>query len=247
MLPWSDGQAAFAGGLTPTMPTPMGLRHASRYAVYRNNVAVALIDALRSRFAVTERLVGTEFFIAAASAFTAAHRPRVPMLFAYGDDFPEFLEAVPGLEDAPFVPDVARLEVLRAQSYHAADAEPLALAKLGEIDPARFEQLTVTLHPSVRRLASDWPVASIWQAHQGEGEPQPPADWSGEAVLVLRPDADVLVHVVPHAALAFIDALAAGEPLAEAAGAALDLDPAFDFGTTLVGLVQLGAIQSIGE
>jgi len=41
---------------------------ARRFAVYRNNVVAGLVKALKSRFAVVEKIVGEEFFAAMARA-----------------------------------------------------------------------------------------------------------------------------------------------------------------------------------
>ena len=51
-----------------------------RFGIYRNNVASALIAALRVRYPVTEQLVGHEFFAAMAGTFAEANRPSSPVL-----------------------------------------------------------------------------------------------------------------------------------------------------------------------
>src|SRR4051794_18631291 len=57
---------------------------ARRFAVYRNNIAVGLIGALESRFPVTRRLVGDDFFRGMSGAFVAVHKPRDAVLIRYG-------------------------------------------------------------------------------------------------------------------------------------------------------------------
>ncbi|MOA28374.1 hypothetical protein D3C78_1493140 [compost metagenome] len=66
-------------------------------------------------------------------------------------------------------------------------------------------------------------------------------DGGGDDVLVTRPEAEVIVQRLPPGALPFIDALAAGAPVAKATGAALDEAPQFDLAGTLVGLLRAGA------
>src|SRR5579863_9947696 len=89
--------AAFARALAdPALPPPegalgrQGRPDARRFAVYRNNVAVGLTRALEARFPVTRRLVGDDFFRAAAGAFLAVHKPRDAVLVRFGAEFPEF-------------------------------------------------------------------------------------------------------------------------------------------------------------
>jgi hypothetical protein len=68
----------------------MGAPDARRFAVYRNNVAVGLIGALEARYPVSRRIAGDDLFRAMARAFVRAHRPRSPVMIAYGGQFPEF-------------------------------------------------------------------------------------------------------------------------------------------------------------
>jgi hypothetical protein len=104
---------AFAAALAdPSAAAPamtQGRLHAPdarRFAVYRNNVAVGLIGALEARYPVSRRIAGDDLFRAMARAFMRAHRPRSPVMIAYGEEFPEFVadylaaaaEAVPGAE-----------------------------------------------------------------------------------------------------------------------------------------------------
>ena len=89
---------AFAAALgEPSAPPPaathgrLGAPDARRFAVYRNNVAVGLIGALEARYPVSRRIAGDDLFRAMARAFVRAHRPRSPVMIAYGEEFPEFM------------------------------------------------------------------------------------------------------------------------------------------------------------
>ena len=89
----SDFAAALAdpSAATPAMTRGRtGAPDARRFAVYRNNVAVGLIGALEARYPVSRRIAGDELFRAMARAFVRAHKPRSPVMIAYGGDFPEF-------------------------------------------------------------------------------------------------------------------------------------------------------------
>src|SRR6266478_7389048 len=66
---------------------------ARRFAVYRNNVVAGLVKALKSRFAVVDKIVGEEFFAAMARVFVAERPPRSPILATYGDEFATFIVA----------------------------------------------------------------------------------------------------------------------------------------------------------
>ncbi len=88
----------------------------------------SLIDALRTKFPATERIVGEEFFRAMARVFVIAHPPRSKILHTYGDDFGDFIAAFEPAAELAYLADVARLEAARTRAYHAADATPLTPA-----------------------------------------------------------------------------------------------------------------------
>jgi Putative DNA-binding domain len=249
-VPFDATIHAFASALnTPAAAPPPetlgrdGAPDFKRFSVYRNNVAVSLIGVMEARFPVTRRLVGEEFSRGMARAYTAHHKPANAIIIHYGAGFPDFIAAFEPARDIAYLADVARLENAWVESYHSAEAEPLGFEALAAIDPERFATLRLTFHPAVRLLRSEHPAASIWSAHQGEGEPTPPEAWIGEATLVTRPAADVLVRVLPPAGYEFADALRSGAPLAEA-HIQVDRED-FNAGAHIVGLIEAGAIIQI--
>ena len=91
-------ETSFAEALLDAdQPIPYGIAAhnaavpARRFAVYRNNVVASLVKALKSRFAVVEKIVGEEFFAAMARVFVKERPPRSPLLATYGDYFPACL------------------------------------------------------------------------------------------------------------------------------------------------------------
>ena len=112
----SHQQAIAAALLDPAHPCPPGLTAwngsdpARRFAVYRNNVIVSLIDALADTFAVTQELVGEAFFRAMAREFAYANPPTSPLLAFYGDTLPDYIEHFPPAASVPYLADVARLD-----------------------------------------------------------------------------------------------------------------------------------------
>ena len=197
-----------------------------RFAVYRNNVVVGLVRALESRFPVVVRLVGEEFFRAMAQVYVTQDPPRSPILFRYGSTFPDFVAGFVPAAEVPFLADVARLELARGRAYHAADVRPLRSEAFATLDADRLQVTGVRLHPSVEILTSPFPVVSIWRAHQGEREPRL-TNFEGEAALILRPDLDVEVHLLPCGGYQFLSALQQGASLARAAAIAATEMPAF--------------------
>jgi hypothetical protein len=246
-MPFSSAIDAFAEALTdPKRAPPAGTMgreggpDARRFAVYRNNVAVALIGAIEARYPVTRRLVGDAFFRAMARAFVAGNKPRSPVILHYGADFPDFVAAFEPARELAYLADVGRLESAWVDAYHSADETPLSLAALAAVEPAGFSELKFAFHPAARLLRSDHPAASIWAGHQGD-EVRPPKEWRAEEALVTRPEADVLVRILPAGGFAFAQALQSGATLGQAHAAMGNED--FDLGSHLVGLIEAGAIS----
>jgi hypothetical protein len=239
---------AFATALAdPSAATPamtqgrMGAPDARRFAVYRNNVAVGLIGAIEARYPVSRRIAGDDLFRAMARAFVRAHKPRSPVMIAYGAEFPEFAAGRDGVE--PSLVDVARLENAWVEAYHSEDAGVTTVADLAALSPDSLPNTRIALHPAARLLRFATPAASVWASSQSSSNPATPAEGPGEDALITRPDCDVRVRVLPPLAYDFALRLRDGATLVEAL-TALD-DPAFDFGAHLVGLVESGAVASI--
>jgi Putative DNA-binding domain len=105
-----------------------------RFGVYRNNYRAGLCRVLASRFPVTEKLVGGSFFAAMARSFITQYPPTSPMLFGYGDDFADFVNAYQPAAELAYLTDVVRLETALGKAYHVADVAPLEPAILANIE-----------------------------------------------------------------------------------------------------------------
>ncbi len=225
MLPWPERQREFAAALLDArLPAPAGLIDPQgrecprRFGVYRNNVAVALIEALEISFPAVRRLVGAEFFREAARRYATSDLPISPVLLEYGAGFPAFLARFEPAATLPYLPDVARIERAWIEAHHAADASPLDPAEIARVPAARTAELRFVAHPSVRVVRSRYPSLTIWQMNAEDGVPAPvDLDSGGEDVLVVRPAAQVVVRRMPPGGADLLEALARGEPLGRAA------------------------------
>jgi hypothetical protein len=228
--------------LTADRPPPRGLVPAHRFAVYRNNVVVGLVEALAAAYPAVRALVGERFFRAAAGVFVRAAPPRSPVLILYGAGFPAFLESFAPAGRLPFLADVARLERAWLEAYHGADAQPLPLAALAALPKVALAGTAVTLHPTLSVVASRWPVHSLWAANTGRGAHADVDLERAEGVTVLRPHGTVETHRVEPGMLAFLAALKDGATLGRAAERALDAQPAVDLAA---GIGRLFAIEAV--
>lgn len=242
-----NSQSTFAHALlNPELPCPGGLvtwngsDPAQRFAVYRNNVMVSLIDALADSYPVVQALVGEEFFRAMARVFAMAHPPRSPVMAYYGHDFAEFIQSFVPAASVPYLADVARLEMARVCAYHAADVPPLALEAVHAAlaDPAQLIRLQLTLHPSVHVIPSAFAVFALWAAHQGETDMATLDPDQPQTALVFRHELEVNTLELSAGVAPFVSALQAHQTLPDAASTAAELDPEFDLTQALTLLLR---------
>ena len=245
-------EASFAGALLDAAAPIPGAVAASdaqtvarRFAVHRNNVAAGLVNTLRGRFPATEKIVGAEFFAAMARAFVVEKPPRTPLLATYGDEFPAFMAAFVPARELPYLADVAKLEAARTRAYHAADIVPLDARVFAALDANAVGALRLALHPSAEIIRSPHPIVTIWAMNSGERPLAAIEDWTGEDALVIRSQLDVEVRSLPPGSAAFLLAFAAGQPLAEAAAAALADHAGFDLAGNVAAVIGWGVVVDV--
>jgi hypothetical protein len=237
------------GLLDPDHPVPSEVRGGSkrRFGVYRNNVTVGLVRVMESNFPVVRRLLGDEYFAGFVREFIQKHPPRSPLMFEYGAEFAAYLEAEPDLSDYPYLGDVARLEQQVRISYHEADADCLSPQELTSIAQDDLAQTCFAPHPAMAIIASRFAVHSIYRANRGS-QSEPVANLAEpQAVLVTRPKFEVELQKLNPAQSAFFNALAAGQPLSDAADAAFGISDDFDFTTSISLMMSSGAFQPLSN
>ena len=245
-------QTAFAQALfNPALPPPAevtslnGSDPAQRFAVYRNNVMVSLIEGLVAKFPVVEMLVGTDFFRAMAQVFAAKHPPKSKLMALYGDAFPDFIDSFAPAASVPYLAEVARLEVARVAAYHAADAPCWRAEDFAALKQESLFETVLVLQPGAQIFTSRFAIGSIWAAHQGAPDMAAISTDTPEAVLVCRPHLDVEVTLLPPGAAEFLRGLSQHQTIGEAADKAFGAAPDFDLGAAFQILINSGVVCGV--
>ena len=222
-----------------------GMDPGARLRIYRNHAVITLTDALKATYPVICRLVSDGFFAYAAHEFMREHMPDTPSLARYGGAFPEFLAQFPPCQNLAYLADIAQLEWAINEALHADGVAAITRADLAGLSAADASRLVLTLHPSLRLLASPWPIERIWRANQADGDPNLAIDLDGGGVQlqIHRRGDRVMLKSLTDCEFAFVHALANGEPLADAADAALRLDLLFDLTAALGTLLEEGGVS----
>jgi hypothetical protein len=216
---------------------------AARMNTYRRNVHASLIGVLENRFPVVARLTGPEFFRAMARVYLTSNMPQSPVLLDYGGGFPGFIAGFAPAADVPYLADVARLEWLQNETFHAADATPLDAQDLAELRPDTLAQTVFQLHPSMRLMGSRFPILAIWRTNTHDVDVRSiDLTLSGDDLLIVRPQLDIEMHRLPPGAFVLFSELAAGHTLGAAAGIAASRSDHLNLQQALAGLISSGCI-----
>ena len=248
----ADYQHAFARALLaedPGSAPPELARLVAQpgFAVYRNTVLKGCIDALHANFPAVARLVGDEWFRAAAAVYARRELPTMPTLLTYGQTFADFLARFEPAAELPYLAAVARVDRLWSESHVAADdavLDPAALASLAPDDMSR-----VTLRP---QAAARWtwrdehPICALWSRNRDLAvEFDAEFEWRGEGVLLTRPQGAVTHQWLSRAGAAFLSACAEGLSIERAVAAALEDDATTDLAALINQFLQAGAFAAL--
>ena len=189
---------------------------AERLSIYYNTSRTALTNALRLNFPAVQRLVGDDFFAAAADTFITHEPPQTAWLDLYGEGFPEFLQSFEPAAALIYLPDVARLERAVNRAFHTVDAGPLEYSRLLDMDPSIQVCVCFVVHPSVSLVSSSYPVDTIWRSVLAQDDAALAAInlSSGHVhLLIERRSGEIEVTRLDELRWKFAEALFAGNPL----------------------------------
>jgi hypothetical protein len=234
--------AQFSGALLhPEKPKPEFLQaDEKRFDVYRNNVTLGLLRALQANFPAIRQLVGDEFFTAMAVDYLRRHPPRSRLLFEFGEDLPAFLQEAEALRSYSYLPDVARFEWTFLQSFHEADANVLTGDGLSAAIGGNAEAPQLAVHPAARLLHAPNAFFSIAEASR-QSRPLDGIDpGQPEFCLITRPTTVVRCQLVQPDDFFFLQRIADGLSLPDAADAAICNDPEFDVSAAIALILSTG-------
>lgn len=226
------------------------------FAVYRNTVMRGCIDALQANYPAVARLVGEEWFRAAAAIHVHEALPTDPTLLRYGAAFADFLARFEPAAELPYLPGVARLDRYWTEAHVAPTADALDPAAVAGLAPATLAATVLRPHPAARwAWFADAPIYTIWSRNRAAEPCDAQFDWQPEGALLVRPRDAVEWVALDAAGCAFLDVCAAGGTLAEAAQAALEVQGNADLARLMSTLLEAGAFgrsgfnnnQQIGE
>lgn len=216
------------------------------YAVYRNTVVKACIDALQANYPAVNRLVGDEWMRAAAAVYARKALPGLPMLLEYGADFADFLAGFEPAAELPYLSGVARLDRCWTEAHVATTEAPMDHVAIAQFAEGNFYRLRLQPHAAARWVwCAEAPAYTIWSRNRSDAQDDTEIEWHGEGALLTRPRDVVTWRGLDRAGCVFLDACAAGGTVAEATQAALDIDRKADLSQLIATLLDAGAFSRI--
>jgi Putative DNA-binding domain len=187
-----------------------------RFGVHAGTRLATLIRTLSLVFPAVQRLVGADFFEAAAREFIRLSPPECACLDDYGARFPWFVQGFEPAAQLPYLPDVARLEWAVSRALHALDATALDVSRLVALGSAELAEVRFVAHPSISLLQLSSPADAIWRAVLEQDAAAMAAVDPGEGpifLLIERGADGIQVRRLSGGAWHLTQRLCAGEPL----------------------------------
>jgi hypothetical protein len=218
------------------------------FSVYRNTVMKSCIDALQANYPSVNRLVGDDWFRTAAAIYVRTSLPHDARLMQYGEDFADFLAHFEPAAALPYLSDVARLDRLWIAAHAAVDQPPLDSATIACLVPEQLAGIVLHPHPAAHwTWFATQPIYTIWDINRRALEDTSEIEWRGEGALLVRPHGTVAWIKLDMAGCAFLDACKTGQPLSEAAAAALTVRQNTDIAQLLSTLLDVGTFGDIAD
>ena len=207
-------EAPSLGGrvLNPQRETP-GM---DRLAVYTGGYLERTREALADVYEAVEHVLGPRRFADLAREYARRYASHDYNLSLRGRHLPDFLARHTLSHELPFLPDLARLEWLVCEAFHAFDV-PLEPSHVTGLSLDEWDQMRIAFQPSVGCVASAWPIRDVWEARA-----RPAADVDidlinrPQRVLVFRRDTRVVCDLIEAGAQRVLEALLKGLTLGDA-------------------------------
>lgn len=198
-------------------PNPR-MSSAAMLDVYNGGYLARLVEVLQGDYPALQHLLGEAAFRTLAAAYLQQHPSRHPNLNQLGNDLPGFVRARRRLPERVFAAELATLELAVTRAFDAAEFTPLSPEALQQVPAERWERTAFVPNPSLQLLTFRYPVDVFYQAWKEQGDAAPravPAQSTGH-LLVHRREDRVWRQRLARGQFRVLQALATGEPLAEA-------------------------------
>jgi hypothetical protein len=222
--PESDAKGSFRNGVADFLNPQGRASGQERMSVYAEGYPLRVREALGEVFDAVGHVLGDERFSRVSFAYAERFGAEDYNLNFAGREFPAFIAESPLMKEFPFLADLAKLEWAIWEAFHAFDEAPFSPESLAGVALEDWESARVRFQPSVRLVASRWPVLTIWRARKDDPAKVRADLARSERVLVGRSGLEVRCEPLDGNQSRLLEALLAGKSLGEACEALADLE-----------------------
>jgi Putative DNA-binding domain len=194
-----------------------GLDAAGRMRIYENNARAMFDGALERTYPVLRRRVGDDYFRQLALAYRAHQPSRSGDLHWVGEQFPRHLAETLSGTEYEWLAELASLEWACEIALVAPQVPPVGPEALADLQPAELGATRFQLQPSLRCVASRFPVLEVWRANQPDADGAPVDPGRGaQGVAVSCEGPELTLRELSPAVLEFLRLLQGDATLGEA-------------------------------
>ncbi len=186
----------------------------ARMAVYAGGYLARIHESLCEVYETVRKILGADDFMQLAEAYAVQYPSRDYNLTHAGRHLPKLLREskAPAILKRPYLTELARLEWLLSEAFHAFDETAFDHAQMARIAPEAWEETRIFFQPSVRLFESDWPVLTLWQ-ERGIETIQEFQVAAPQQVLIGRRGTQVRCEILAPFQYALIEGLLSGQTL----------------------------------
>ena len=141
-----------------------------RIEVYRTTARSLHVSVLNDAFPVCRKILGENYFTQIAKIYFKDNPSKSEDLNQYGKTFPDFCEGLirtrEELSEYVYLGDLAHLEWMMQEAYFSCNSVKLDLEAFEMRCRKDPQSLVLSLQKNVSIMSSEYPVLTIWNAHQ---------------------------------------------------------------------------------
>jgi hypothetical protein len=221
---------------------------ARRLEIYQRHYRESLRRHILGRFPTVEWLLGSARMLPLVDVFVRTSPPKVPCMAEYGAEFINFLAWDQSTATLPYLEDVATMDWHLGNLAVAISRPAMAISALQVVPQDRLPDLSLTLQPGVRYLASGWPLDDLVRIRLSEAPPdQLTFDCHRVALEISGARGRFGLNRLDPAVFRFRSAICEGLSLGAAMLRALEADAEFDIPNALAAIFSQGLVAAIGD
>ncbi len=219
-----------------------------RLKVYHSNVVGSLVDAIQENFPLLENLVGDVFLREMARHFVFNNPPKSASLFAYGEDFPSFINTYEQAKTLPYLSDIAALEWALHGAYYAKDDHTLKPDTLAQLTHEELPLVQINLRASAALVTSRYPLIELRKFCLNDGKGTAPNLEEEQTckLLITRPHLEVQITPLQEDEYHALTLLSQNKLLGEVVEDTIEHFTTFDFASFLQKHIALETFSSLG-